>query len=198
MRPACFRIAVIAAVFMVMAGAYSPAESRAMPSGELDLRYSNPRIDFPVLKNPYAAALYSFSTTSIPVMFGFMFEHHLPRTVFILSGLYLGPTVGLVYGSSPNRAWWGVGIRTIALLPIGISYYYGWSGEVGISYRGDHFRGGGQNVFYTGVLVMLGSALYDIFISSPLAVNEHNRRLQFLASPWVNETGAGMAVTLSF
>lgn len=149
-------------------------------------------------KSKLRAVLYSLTSTVLPVGLGVSVKGDV-GAVLVATGVAAGPSVGIAYAGDYGRAGTGLGIRAsgVGIASVGVLIYLLESFEVG----GSQLVG---NFLIFGGLSLTGiSALYDIFIGSPKAVERYNKQLErdrMEMNPWINpETGgAGLSMRIHF
>jgi hypothetical protein len=149
-------------------------------------------------KSKSRAVLYSLASTALPAGLGAIVSGDAGAALVVI-GVAAGPSAGIAYAGDYGRAGTGMGIRAsgAGIATVGALVYLFESFEVGGSQPvGNFLIAGGLSL--TGM-----SALYDIFIGSPKAVERYNERLErdeMELNPWVNpETGgAGLSLSIRF
>lgn len=149
-------------------------------------------------KSKSRGVLYGLASTALPAGLGALVDGDAGAALIAI-GVIAGPSAGIVYAGDYGRAGKGLGIRTAGagIATVGALIYLLESLEV----EGNQPVG---NFLIAGGLSLTGmSALYDIFIASPKAVERYNEKLEkdeIELNPWMNpETGgAGLSLSIRF
>ena len=149
-------------------------------------------------KSKSRGVLYGLASTALPAGLGALVDGDAGAALIAI-GVIAGPSAGIAYACDYGRAGKGLGIRTAGagIATVGALIYLLESLEV----EGNQPVG---NFLIAGGLSLTGmSALYDIFIASPKAVERYNEKLEkdeIELNPWMNpETGgAGLSLSIRF
>jgi hypothetical protein len=117
-------------------------------------------------KSETTALMLSLSGTVIPVGLA-VAEVFEPR--WVITGIFVGPSLGYFYGGEPGRGLKGIAIRggvATASVLVGA--------ELGLDIWGD---GGGWWVVLAGTAFVVGDAIYDV-ARVRSTVRKHNEKLQ--------------------
>lgn len=164
-------------------------------------------------KNPQKAFLLSLGHTVIPVLAGTIIleqtsinDSKLLRIsggAMIAYGMIVGPSIGLFYAGSDEKASVGI-LGRIGATALGTVGAY-WDLYVGLGNAFD-YSGNDQTsetiplaVFYSGVILLTGSAVLQI-IKAPAEARKHDRRAHLSIAPtwYPREKAPGLALSVQF
>lgn len=146
-------------------------------------------------KSEAAAIFYSALSTIAPAGIGYAVGGDLGISLFA-AGISIGPSVGILYAGDIDRAAQGLGVRAAggAVAGIGAIFY------IFDTLGGRNRFSAGRTMIYGGLTLTGTSALYDILVASPRAVQKHNRQNEPSLNPWADPfTGSiGLSLNLNF
>ncbi|HKI47065.1 MAG TPA: hypothetical protein VKA08_17175 [Balneolales bacterium] len=164
-------------------------------------------------KNSQKAFWLSFGHTVIPVLTGTIIleqtsinDSKLLRIsggALIVYGMIVGPSIGLFYAGSDEKASGGILGRIAATALVTVGAY--WDLYVGLGNAFD-YSGSDQTsetiplaVFYSGVILLTGSAALQI-IKAPAEARKHNRMAHLSIAPtwYPREKAPGLAINIHF
>ena len=200
------------ALFFILILIVPSVEAQLLPparhdSAEVQIR----RQDFHY-KNPQKAFLLSLGHTVVPVVTGFVILNNgvndSPATkitagALIAYGALVGPSIGLYYAGSNEKASGGILGRLGATALSTVGAY--WDLYVGLGnafdYSGNHHISETMPLamFYSGIILLTGSAVLQI-VKAPAEARKHNRMIHLSIAPtwYPREKAPGLALNIHF
>lgn len=162
-------------------------------------------------KDPQKAFLLSLGNTVVPVLTGTMI---LSRTTnndskllrigagaLIVYGMIIGPSTGLYYAGSNEKASGGI-LGRLGATALGIAgTFWGITIGIGNAYDADNPKSQAipSVMIYSGAILLTGSAVLQI-IKAPAEARKHNRSVHLAFSPtyYPREKTPGLAINIRF
>ena len=149
-------------------------------------------------KSPGRAVLYGVGFTAVPSLISGIVDNDI-GIWFLIGGLTMGPSAGLLYANDIDRALKGFYLRSASTMVT-------LAGVVVIALEalgGNSDSILGATMIVGGVSVLGVSTAYDIFRAGPQAVDAYNQEHSgstFALAPWLSPqgTGGGLRFGISF
>ena len=149
-------------------------------------------------KSPGRAVLYGVGFTAVPSLISGIVNNDI-GIWFLIGGLTMGPSAGLLYANDIDRALQGFYLRSASTMVT-------LAGVVVIALEalgGNSDSILGATMIVGGVSVLGVSTAYDIFRAGPQAVDAYNQEHSgstFALAPWLSPqgTGGGLRFGISF